>query len=43
MSHTVQGWTVLEWTQGSELGVKYDQVYEILVEGLHEVKGYNTM
>jgi len=26
------------WTQGSELGVEYDQVYEIPVEGLHEAE-----
>jgi len=29
--------------QGSELGIEYDQVYEIPTEGLHEVKGYKTM
>ena len=31
------------WTQGSKLGVEYDQVYKIPAKGLHEVKGYKTM
>jgi len=26
------------WMQGSELGVEYNQVYEILTEGLHKAK-----